>query len=525
MKPGRRSGVLAPLFSIPSRRSWGIGEFPDVVEFARWLALAGQSFVQLLPISEMPPGERSPYSSMTAMALDPIFIAVPRVPDCEALSGEPALESPDRAALEDVRRAQGIAYREIRAVKDRCLRQAWQRFLRLEHAGGSPRAARFEAFTHAESWWLDEYATFRALSARFDDRAWWEWPSSLAGHEVESLRAIRPELESEIAYRRYLQWIASEQWADARRLAWPVRMFGDLPFMVSGSSADVWARQSEFRMDATIGVPPDVFSETGQDWGLPPWRHEVMVQNDYAWIRARARRAAEIFDGIRVDHLVGLYRTYVRPTNASLQAFFTPPDEHAQTALGETLVGIYQADAAEVTAEDLGTVPDFVRRSLARLGVPGYRVLRWERRWNEPGQPFIDPAEYPEIAVATLGTHDTEPLAAWWLSLSANEREAVLAIPTVKREMPADGPAETGPPFTPEVRDGLLKALLGSRSRLVVLPMQDIFGWADRINTPATIDEANWSWRLPWAVDALGEEREPLERAARLQEWTHAADR
>jgi 4-alpha-glucanotransferase len=518
--------VLAPLFSVPSAQSWGIGEFPDAAAFARWLALAGQSFVQLLPVSEMPPAERSPYSSMTAMALDPIYIAVPRVPDFEGLGGEAALEPADRAALEDLRRAPGIPYREIRSMKETCLRHAWERFLRLEYARGSPRAARFDAFTRAESWWLDEYAIFRALVARFADRAWWEWPSPLATHDVEALRSVRPGLESEMAYRRYLQWIAAEQWAEARRQAWPVRMFGDLPFMVSGNSADVWERQSEFRMDATIGVPPDAFSETGQDWGLPPWRQEVMARNDFEWIRARARRSAALFDGIRVDHLVGLYRMYVRPSGPQQPPFFTPRGEPAQAALGETLIGIYLAAGAEVTAEDLGTVPDFVRQSLARLGVPGYCVLRWERRWNEPGQPFIDPREYPEVAVATLGTHDTEPIAAWWASLSAADRAGVMAIPTVRAQTPAGREKVlTMATYAPEVWDSLIKALLGSRSRLVILPLQDIFGWPDRINTPATIGDANWSWQMPWPVNALGNEREPLERAARLREWTHAAAR
>ena len=155
-------------------------------------------------------------------------------------------------------------------------------------------------------------------------------------------------------YRSSVQWIAAEQWAEAKRLSWPVKVFGDLPFMISADSPDVWARQAEFRFDATIGVPPDAFSETGQDWGLPPWRADVMASNGFTWMRSRARRYGALYDGFRIDHLVGLYRTYVRPIDKSNEAFFEPATEPAQIALGETLIGILAgADTnPEVFAED-----------------------------------------------------------------------------------------------------------------------------------------------------------------------------
>ena len=152
----------------------------------------------------------------------------------------------------------------------------------------------------------------------------------------EAHGALRPE----ITYRSYLQWLSHEQWAEARRRAWPVRVFGDLPFMISADSPDVWARQREFRFDATIGVPPDAFSETGQDWGLPPWRAHVMREGDFGWMKNRARRYAGLYDGYRIDHLVGLYRMYVRPIDKSRPAFFEPANEAAQTRLGETLVNL-----------------------------------------------------------------------------------------------------------------------------------------------------------------------------------------
>ncbi len=389
----RASGILIPLFSIVSRRSWGVGEFLDLPVFAQWARSAGQSFVQVLPILEIPDHETSPYSALTAMALDPIYISIAELEDFQALGGIERLTADDLVALSVVQSAPQVQHHAVRALKARWLRRAHERFLHDEAGPQSPRFARFDAFTQREAWWLDDYALFRALRGIHDNRAWWDWPEPLARRHTAALAHARQERAVEIGYRKYVQWIAAEQWARARQAAEPVRVFGDVPFMITADSPDVWTHQHEFRFDATVGVPPDAFSETGQDWGLPPWRWDVMAQDDFSWMRRRARRSAALFDGFRLDHLVGLYRTFIRPADAQTRPFFAPPDEAAQLALGERLVLIYQESGAEIIAEDLGTVPDFVRASLRRLGVPGYRVFRWERDWNAVQHPFVDPAD------------------------------------------------------------------------------------------------------------------------------------
>ncbi len=309
----RESGFNVPLFSLVSSEGWGIGEFPDLATFARWAGEAGQSVLQILPVGEMPPIERSPYSSMTAMALDPIYLSLGDVQDFEALGGELAFEPADRTALAAVKSAPRIQDAEVRQLKNRWLRRAWDRFVQVELQRGSTRARRFEDFTRREAWWLEEYATFRALHAHFAEHRWQEWPDALRRAEPGAVAHARVQLEMEIAYYKYLQWLAADQWVAAKRQAWPTRIFGDLPFMISADSPDVWARQHEFRFDATIGVPPDAFSDTGQDWGLPPWRWDVMAGTGFGWMTRRARRYASLFDGYRIDHLVGLYRTYIRP--------------------------------------------------------------------------------------------------------------------------------------------------------------------------------------------------------------------
>ena len=499
---------------MASSSSWGIGEFLDLPKFGKWLQAAGQSFVQILPITELPESQSSPYSALTAMALDPNFIALPAVDDFEALGGEAQLPDDDQRALDALRKTDRVIYADVRALKGRVLRRMYRRFVEQEVARSSQRAEQYRAFVAGEATWLNDYAIFRALHARYAGTPWWEWPEPLARRAEPALDAAVTELGEEIDYRKYLQWIAAAQWAHARHEARPVQVFGDVPFMISADSPDVWTRQPEFRFDATVGVPPDAFSETGQDWGLPPWRWDVMAKNDFAWMQRRAQRTARLFDGFRLDHLVGLYRTYMWPLDKSEPPFFAPPDEPTQAELGEKLVSLYRDTGAEVIAEDLGTVPDFVRASLQRLGVPGFKVVRWERRWKAPGKPFIDPTEYEEASVATTGTHDTEPMVTWWKAAPAEERRAVRRMPSVKRHR-ADS----------SQLDALLRALLDARSRLTIIPLQDVFGWTDRINTPAQITADNWSWMLRWRVDRLLDLRRARNRAAKLAQWTRESNR
>jgi 4-alpha-glucanotransferase len=513
----RRSGLLIPLFSCPSSSSWGIGDIADLAPMTAWLAAAGQRVLQLLPINEMAPGQQSPYSAISAMAIDPIFISLPQVPEFEALGGEASLGGADRAALEEVRHAPGIRHADVRRLKDGALRAAFARFKEFEWCRDTERARSLKRFLSEQAWWIEDYAIFRALHAREGERPWSEWSQALQRRDPPAIDQARRELAREVLFYQYLQWLAATQWASARRNAHGVELFGDLPFMVDGDSADVWARQHQFRLDASVGAPPDAFTADGQDWGMPVYRWDVIASEGFHWLRERARRGADLFDGFRVDHLVGFYRTYGRPRDGGAP-FFTPPAEPEQIALGERLLGVFREGGAEIIAEDLGTVPDFVRASLARLGVPGFRVFRWERYWHTDGQPFRDPCDYPAISVAASGTHDTEPVALWWEHASSTERQMVNALPTIQRI--TDGRGLIDRPFDPDVRDTLNEALFASGSTLLLLPVQDVFGWRDRINEPALVSDANWTFRLPWPCDRMDEEPEACERQATLRRWT-----
>jgi 4-alpha-glucanotransferase len=516
----RRAGLVAPLFSCASSASWGIGELPDLVPLSAWLASAGIGVLQILPINEMAPDEQSPYAALSAMAIDPIFIRLTDVPEFHAAGGTAAFAVDDHAALLLARSSHTVAFHAIRQAKRAALRASFDQFVADEPAA-STRSAAFAAFVGRNAWWLHEYAMFRAIHARFGERPWTEWPDDFRHRDPYALERAREELGLEIRYVQFLQWIADDQWREARQHTAGVRVFGDLPFMVNTDSADVWARQDQFHLDATIGAPPDAFSAEGQDWLTAAYRWDVHAHDDFRWMRERARRASDLFDGFRIDHLVGLYRTYTRPMDGS-PAYFSPADERDQLAQGERLVQIFRDAGAEVIAEDLGTVPDFVRESIARLNVPGFKVFRWERQWHEDRQPFRDPAEYPVRSVAVSGTHDTEPIVTWWTQASEDERHLVAAVPTIQR---ISGDVDLVQASIETVRDVLLEALFASQSELLIMPIQDVFGWSDRINDPAVMNEHNWVYKLPWLVDAFDHEPRASERQRTLRHWAERHQR
>lgn len=507
----RLAGLTVPLFSLRTERSMGIGEVTDLPDAAALARAAGLRLIQLLPVGELSGAETSPYGAISAFGVDPMYIGWAAEPDLPA-----GLLDSLGPELDALRAGAAVDYGRVRALKRRLLDAAWGAFAAEQLARDTGRARAYAAFVRDHADWLHDLALFRALKDDHGGAPWWEWPAALRDRDATQLEHAAARLRDGVQRFQYAQWIAHAQWSAAReRLREQgVALMGDLPFMVGRDSADVWSKREEFRHDASVGVPGDQFSEEGQEWGLPPYNWAVMRANGFRWLRARARYAGLLADRFRVDHLVGFYRTYSRaidrlrsPEGRLLPGQFDPATEPEQLAHGEAVLRAMMEGAAErgarVVAEDLGVVPDFVRPSLQRLGIPGYKVLRWEQ---DNGQ-FRDPRAYPPVSVACFGTHDTDPVASWWASMPAWEREAAaraFAVPS------------TDPRWTPEVHAALLGALLGAASELVLLMWQDVAGTLDRVNTPATVGAHNWTWRLPATIaDTLadGALRATLDRA------------
>jgi 4-alpha-glucanotransferase len=518
---GRHVGINVPLFSLRSTTGWGIGELTDVERVAPWLERAGIDRLLLLPLGTMQAGETSPYSAVSTLAIDPIFISLDALPDFERAGGLACLSAEGRMGLDEAREAPSVRHDLVRTAKAEALRAAFQSFVLEEWGELTPRAAELASFVARERAWLGDYALYLAIKDAQGGRRWLEWPAPLRDRDPRALDDARRHLGREVLEHQYRQWIADGQWQRARRAAAAhgIRILGDLPFVAASDSPEIWAHADEFDLSVSVGVPPDAFSATGQDWGLPLYRWDVIGATDYAWLRQRSARMAALYDGLRVDHVIGLYRTYAR--RATGEAFFSPGDESRQIEQGRAVMTTMAESGLELIAEDLGVIPDFVRASLATLGIPGCKVLRWERDWHAPGAPFLEPATFTPVSAAMTGTHDTEPLAVWWTVLGEHDRRAVLQLEGLARRA-ADGPLQ---PWNPALRDALLTMAYRCGSNDLFLPLQDVFGWSERVNVPGTVGPENWTWCLPWPVDEFDRNGEATERAVFLAALGRAAGR
>ncbi len=508
----RLSGVLLPLFSLRSNADYGVGDFGAAEGLFAWLSAAGQRLWMLLPLLPTAAGDPSPYATSSAFGLNPLFIHLDWLPEYRDAGGPRLLSARMAQALLEARAAPRIRYELVFEVKRAALAAAFT----LGEAHSGERREAFERFRESQRGWLEGHALFTALAEEEKHKPWWSWPEELAQREPEALAAARARLATPIRFHAWLQWVAHEQWARVRAAARArgILLCGDEPFIVGNDSVDAWAYPTLLRRDARLGVPPDAFSATGQDWGLPWFDFPAMERQGWKWLRSRAEQSATYYDLRRVDHAVGYFRQWIRDQTTPTGRF-VPPDEAAQAALGELLFGILGSGAGLV-AEDLGVIPPWVRQTLERHSIPGYRVLRWER----DGMVFRDPGAFPAVSLATTGTHDTETLRQWWETSNEAERLAVTqAYPPFLTLRP---PPAT---FTPEVHTAFLETLQTSNSALCVVPWQDVLGLSERINLPGTVQDENWSYRISCPVEELLAHPDTEEAAARLLRFTEKGGR
>jgi len=501
----RQSGVVLPLFSIRTRRDWGIGQITDLPACAAWIRRAGQRLLQVLPPHELSVGETSPYGALTAFGLDPIYLDTEAIDDLDSRAMADVLGASGKAALERARAAAAVDYRGVRALKTRVLRAAFDRFFEIEWSRHGARAKRLSEFIAREAVWLDDFALYTVLREMRGGSSWTTWAEDYRDRRPGALQNVRAEQARRILEVAYVQWLLSEQWemAHAQMRELGVELMGDIPFIVGTESADVWSHAAQFQRNVSLGAPPDDYSAEGQDWGLPAYDWLAMEADNLGWIRARARRASQLYDRFRLDHVVGYFRQWVRAKDGSGRGRFDPDGPDAQRArglraLGATLQAVSEDPGAvrppRAIAEDLGVIPPFVHEVLGRLGMPGYRVLPWQKDESR----FRDPRAFPTSSVACWSTHDTAPIDAWWDTFPENERVQLAA----RAGFPIGAAAD--------VRSlALLGDLFQSSSDVTLVLAQELLGLRDRINVPGTVGDHNWTWRLPAPI-------EDLERDARV---------
>jgi len=502
------AGVLVPVFALRGQNDLGIGDTAAVKEMIDWCAAHGFRVLQMLPINETGP-DNSPYNAISALALDPTTIALP---------GSVNAPGP-------------VRYREVKARKRDLLWAAFQK----DGRGGW------------DTDWLGDYTLYRALLDENGGNDNWEtWPK-----EHQSPSTVPASLLKKLAEPRrfyaFVQRIAHEQWADVRRHADArgVALMGDIPFGVSRYSADVWANRELFDLTWSGGAPPepafkpDPFTaKWGQNWGIPLYNWAAHKKQKFAWWHRRVQATSSIFHLFRIDHVLGFYRVFAFPwrpqdnsqftapseeeakarTGGKLPRFFehaddTEPHKQANRRHGEALLKMIQKAAGDtvVIAEDLGVVPDYVRPSLAELGIAGFKIPHWERAEDYN---YVDAAAYPSLSLVTPATHDHEPLAARWKLLWADHEDArakqdhhraYITWLELQRFVRWAGLDENNAPreFTPELHRAYCRRVLESNSWLAMFMITDVFAQEKRFNVPGPIAESNWTERLDVPVSQL----------------------
>lgn len=468
----RAAGVLLPLFSLPG--PYGSGTLgPEALSFLDFLRDGGQRFWQLLPLNPAGSGA-SPYQSPSSFAGDPMFLGPDwlredgLIPESDCASAR--LDAPDACRFEET------------AVRREFL-------LRKAFAAGRERfAAEFSAFQMENRDWLPDYGLFQALSAKYGGYDFSGWDPAVLRREPEALEDAGHRLAAEIEYHEFLQFLFARQWARLRAAAAErgIAFIGDLPIYVAPFSAEVWARPELFRVDerlnpdARSGVPADRFSASGQLWGNPLYRWEAHRADGFRWWRLRARRAAALYDAVRLDHFRGFHSYWEIPANAVSAA-----SGRWREGPGMALVDALRAAAPETgwIAEDLGDLSDGARAFTAESGLPGMRVLADAFvPWDD--SPFL-PHNCPRNSVIYTSTHDT-PTFWEWYSEEAGPEERRFADAYL-RLRPEDGicwDAVAGAWAAPSV--------------LAITPLQDLLslGKDARTNRPATVGGSNWRWRV-----------------------------
>ncbi|MGH7327416.1 MAG: 4-alpha-glucanotransferase, partial [Polyangiaceae bacterium] len=463
-------------------------------------------------------GETSPYAARTAFGLDPIYVAIDEVEDLDEPEIERTLGDSGRRELERVRWSKTVEYDAVRALKSKVLGRAAAIFREREIARGTERAKKFETWCSGSASWEDDLATYVSLRKKNDTKGWRDWPEKERNRDTSTLEhQMRSDADTIFAHR-YAQWNAELQWDNARKRIRDigVELMGDLPFVVGTESADVWQRPNEFEVDASLGAPPDAFTPVGQDWGLPPYRWSEIEKNDFAWLRARVRRAATLYDRFRLDHLIGVFRMYVVHGGDAQKGKFEPEMEPEQIARGKRVLGVMVEEARksgiELIAEDLGVVPDFARAVMRDLDVPGYRVIPWERDFVN--HRYREPREFAEASVASWSTHDTAPIGAMWKSLEQWERDGLADLCKVSRTANED-----------DLWRAQMHLLVCARSSLALVLGQEIIGDDARINTPGTVGPQNWTYRFEKTFEEMDRDPRIAHRMTTLRKLAEESGR
>jgi 4-alpha-glucanotransferase len=531
---GRLWGIAVQLYTLRSRSNWGIGDFGDLQMLIRWVASHGAGFVGLNPLHALAPADpdrSSPYSASSRHFLNVLYIAVPQVPEFQECAAAQArlAERGVGERLRELRGREWVDYRGVAELKFEILGLLYREFRERHLAEDTDRARHFRVFVAAGGTLLQMHALFDALDRHFRATAgtvsgWMNWPEEFKdvhGSAAAQFAAAHPE---EVEFFAYLQWLAHEQLREAqalaRELGMPVGLYGDYAVGANPSGSEVWTDRSSYCMGAEIGAPPDPLALKGQGWGIPPQDPlQMQAQCLQRFVRL-IRNNMRYYGALRLDHVMALFRQWwvasgLPPTEG---AYVHYPLEQLLTVLSLES----SRNACLVVGEDLGVVPDEIRRAMPEFGLYHYKVLLFEKVDGR----FRRPDEYLRRALATATTHDMPTLRSYWEGRDIELRHRLHLYPSMEvegeviRERERDRtllldalesvglrpvhPATPQDAFTAELAQAMHLYLARSATTLVAVQIEDLLGETLPVNVPGTDREyPNWQRRVSVDVEDL----------------------
>jgi len=527
-------GVSVQLYTLRSAGNWGMGDFHDLRQMIIGLALQGAAFIGLNPLHALAPADPqrcSPYSASNRHFLNVLYIAVPQVEEFQTcVAAQARVLSGDFAEqLRVLRGASHVDYAAVATLKFEILEQLYTEFCDSHLQNDTPRALKFRIFVQAGGRALSLHALFDALDRHFyrtigSASGWMSWPQEYQDQFSEAVTRFAQTESRSVGYFLYLQWLAQEQLRDAQALAqelgMPIGLYGDYAVGANPSGSETWACRNEYVLNAQIGAPPDPLALKGQGWGIPPSDPMKMQEDHLQGFVQLINSNMRNFGALRLDHVMSLFRLWwVAAGHSPVQGIYVHYPHHQLLAV---LALESMRNRCLVVGEDLGVVPDEMRRAMPQYGLYHYKVLLFEKQDGR----FRTPIEYAPRALATLTTHDMPTLRGFWEGRDLELRRQLDLYPSleieaeVRREratdrvallaaLQAQGLAPASPEnahqeFSPQLAEALHLYLAHTKAHLVCLQLEDLLGMENPVNVPGTDREyPNWQRKITTTIEEM----------------------
>ncbi len=550
----RTWGLSVNLYSIRSRRNWGIGDFTDLNKIVKLIGESKGGFVGINPLHAGPntkPFGISPYSPISRLYKNFIYLDLEKIPEVKESSVIRKIISfrKFKKELDELKSLDLIDYEKTASVKEKIVRQAFGHFYKKHYIQDTRRAREFKKYVSAEGADLESFAVFMALREHMIEKAglysWQEWPEEYQDISGKAVEAFKKANAGEILYYQYVQWLIDTQLNEismtAKNKGMDLGLYFDLAIGSIGGGSDAWNYRDVIADGPDVGAPPDDFSPEGQKWGFPPLIPDGLKEKGYELFILTIRKNMKYAGALRIDHALGMFRIFWIPEGMS------PKDGAYVLYPSEDLLRIIALESMRnrtlVIAEDLGTIGENVRETLKRFRMLSYRLFYFERNYPDPS--FLLPERYPDTALCAVTTHDLPTIYGYWSGADlearrklgkfpddvswikqVNEREKdkrlILTVLKSRNIVPDGFPSEPEmvPEMTPELCLAIYRYLALTPCKLLLVSLDDIIGVMNQQNMPGTVDVyPNWMQKTPLTLEEIMKDKRVAGLAKELKKY------